>query len=168
MRFSRHIPFPEIQENGRLMVNQGYFYSTTVIEHYGVYNEIFTAMPSASAEKPTAIPEVSVAIRDGSPNAQNAYYFIKHLLSPAIQMDIGFGCPVLLEQIYYHSRHHKDDTAKEQARYEVYTNVVPYRQFSPKLWEIYVQYMTPYWEGNASYEDCVTDLESMLELYMYE
>ena len=48
------------------------------------------------------------------------------------------------------------------------TNVVPSPQFSPKLWELSVQYMTPYWEGNASYEDCVADLESMLELYMYE
>ena len=160
--------YPKFQETWELMQNNWHLFAICAPPRYGIDNDVCIAMPSVTTEKAVAIPEVSVAIRNGSFNTQNAYYFIKHLLSPVVQMDIQYSCPVLLEQLQNKTHHIFGDTTKEQLWYDMYTNVVPYRQFSPKLWELYVQYMTPYWEGNASYEQCVSELESMLELYMYE
>ena len=96
---------------------------------------------------------------------------MQFMLSDAIQSGYFWSLPVNLSRAeqtigWYASLHNFPE--KEAELIETLTDVVPYKQFSTKQWELFVRYMTPYWEGNASYEDCVAELEAMLELYMYE
>ena len=93
------------------------------------------------------------------------------MLSDPVQGMYWFSMPVNLSRAEYligwYSRllYTPDKLAELTG---VLTDVEPYKQFSTKQWELFVRYMTPYWEGNASYDQCVSELEAMLELYMYE
>jgi len=173
-------PWPfDLLMNQCTYLNQFYYLNSRTLPWHNETSEVdgttqlaIGAMPSLHSEKPVAIPGISAAIRAGSPNEQNAYAFIKILLSKVCQSQLWLTAPVLKEQIAYHMEHDvetKDRTEDgSAAAYAMFTDILPYQQFSTKQWEIYVQYMTPYWEGNASYEKCVSELEAMLELYMYE
>lgn len=82
---------------------------------------------------------IYAAINRGSPNKQNAYQFLKILLSYPIQSHLGFG-PV---------------------------RCVPHGA-SPKLLEIVYEQMLPYFEGRRSFEQCRDALHDRLELYVQE
>ena len=135
--------------------------------HPNYYAQV-AALPTVNSEKPAAIPAISAAIRNGTPNLQNAYTMLQLLLSDAVQGNCVFSEPVNRSSLHRLLRQFEIYPENAKIQDTLVTEVVPYQQFSPKLWEIYVQYMTPYWEDNASYEQCVSELEAMLELYMYE
>ena len=124
-------------------------------------------LPTVIQEQAAAVPGISAAIRNGTPNVHNAYFLLKDFLNEGTQGTLLYSTPVnkvQLHRIIYSYRN--PDNA--DILYNQIEAAIPYTQFSTKLWEIFVQYMTPYWEGNASYDQCVSELEAMLELYMYE
>ena len=116
--------------------------------------------------------DLSAAIRNSSDNKQNAYEFLKVLLSNSIQNEIMDDIPVLNSVIMdrLEARRLQGVITQEErdALFAFFTDMQPYDNDSSNLWEMYVQYFTPYWKDDATFDDCYDKLYSALELYLYE
>ena len=132
----------------------------------------FSAIPNIEEGKPVAIRDLCAAIRNSSANKQAAYSLLKILLSDVVQRAHVVTIPVLNSAVGIQLdelQQQNEITQEQRDAYEAYfTDVQPYTYYSSKLWEIFFQYFTPYWEGDATFESCYDKLYSALELYLYE
>ena len=130
------------------------------------------ALPNVTGERPVGMRDLSAAIRNSSDNKQNAYEFLKVLLSNSIQNEIMDDIPVLNSVIMdrLEARRLQGVITQEErdALFAFFTDMQPYDNDSSNLWEMYVQYFTPYWKDDATFDDCYDKLYSALELYLYE
>ncbi|SHO50850.1 ABC transporter substrate-binding protein [Anaerocolumna xylanovorans] len=137
----------------------------------------------------TAMIESAVGVRGNSVNKQNAYNFIKVLLSDDVQRTPGAqvkgAIPVsykVMEDIVYPPTSNttfgeeingfpKDCPvfAKEQQEeFMRYTKEVNKACFLPKWRNKLMEAMQPYFNGEMSYEECIKQAKEQVELYLSE
>jgi ABC-type glycerol-3-phosphate transport system substrate-binding protein len=127
---------------------------------------------------------LSVAIRSGSTNQLNAWNFIKLLLAPEFQSTTGLSfTPVHKDSIsVVFDRHHNNAekfpqhgvftrlTEEEKWEYiSLITNLeYTYTYRSTPIYDMFDEHMTPYFEGEVSYETAINGLKNQLRLYVSE
>jgi multiple sugar transport system substrate-binding protein len=131
----------------------------------------------------------TLAIRSGSPNAQNAWNFIKLILSPEVQSNsFSTGQPVhkasLIAQVeYYHNYFDgpimsdggeniirtKLSEVEKQAYLNMLLNVDGSFVYNSRpIRRMFGEHMTPFLKGEVSYETAVAGLRNQLRLYISE
>ena len=129
------------------------------------------AMPNFLGEKAVARPWLSLAIRKGSPNQQNAYSFLKVMLSDVVQRE-AICIPVLKstvqKQLDLFLERKEINEQERDNLFSLFTDVEPYPNFSIRLWLNYIEYFTPYWENEATFESCYEEFYNMLNIYINE
>ncbi|SHO50852.1 type 2 periplasmic-binding domain-containing protein [Anaerocolumna xylanovorans] len=131
----------------------------------------------------------AVGVRGNSANKQNAYNFIKILLSDEVQRTPGTqvkgAIPVsykVMNEIVYPD--HKNNTfgeilndfpkdcpeftEEQQEEYMGYTKEVNKACFLPKWRDKLMEAMQPYLNGEMSYEECIKQAKEQVELYLSE
>ncbi|MCL1819809.1 MAG: ABC transporter substrate-binding protein, partial [Oscillospiraceae bacterium] len=129
----------------------------------------------------------AAAIRAGSPNAQNAWNFIKIMLSHEMQAKNGFsrGVPVTKSAIAaqveewriicdgtaFTDAVFKQLTPREAQDYIDMVTKIEYCTFNstlPPTRNMFIEHMTPYLKDEVSYETALTGLKNQLRLYVSE
>ncbi len=128
----------------------------------------------------------SVAVRSNSSNKQNAYNFIKLMISPEIvEKNICFNIPIRYSSVKnLFSKYtkgglvHIDDSQ----------NVIPLKALSQEYCDDYMkmvesitgayfrnpwekkfyEIMEPYYKGEKSYEECIKNAKDQMEIYITE
>lgn len=131
-----------------------------------------------------------VSINAASKNQLNAYNFIKLLISPEMQLldtdmaGIIRGLPIHKDSFAAASEREwknmneswipgQNFTPVSQEQFDLFTNLATgidsciLINFGPSIVAL-DNYMTPYFKGEKSYEDCVAELKSKLGLYLSE
>ncbi len=158
-----------IQEQKQLYETYCYAFDleTWLNAEYGVPkpDKLF-AFPTFEGHQAMAVGENFVAINAASVNKQNAYLFLKTALWTGAQSSLEdnvvskAGLPSLSMV-----------KALEGEAVEGYETVLPleyYRNYSNTLMDIVYARMEPYFRDEKSYEDCLAELQSALELYINE
>jgi multiple sugar transport system substrate-binding protein len=131
-----------------------------------------------------AFISTGLAIRAGSPNRQNAWNFIKLMLSPENQSSSHFAhIPVHKDSIiaqveyiyngglvYYDNIRSTKLSAEEVETYISLITNVDYHSsfFSQPAQRMFSEHMEPFFKGDRSYEDSISRLRNDLTLYMSE
>ncbi len=129
----------------------------------------FYPMPTLSGQEPYARPGYRAAIRNNSPNQVNAYEFLKILLSLDVQCKLSI--PVNNQALLYNQIEYKGwgYTQKElDDMYQFLTHLDCRESNATAVIDIVHTAMLPWIEDQRSYEDCLAELESQLELYIHE
>ncbi|SHO50844.1 ABC transporter substrate-binding protein [Anaerocolumna xylanovorans] len=137
----------------------------------------------------TAIIQTAVGVRGNSVNKQNAYNFIKVLLSDEVQKAPGTqvkgAIPVsykVMEDIVYPPTSKStfgeeingfpkicpEFTKEQQEEYMKYTKEINKACFNPKWRGKLMEAMQPYLKGEMSYEKCIKQAKEQVELYLSE
>jgi ABC-type glycerol-3-phosphate transport system substrate-binding protein len=127
----------------------------------------------------------TMGIRSGSPNQQNAWNFIKLMLSSNFQSSFTSGSPIHIDSIKYKVEyshgffdgaihngnviHTKLSDAEKQAYLDIILNVDDCFTYEsrPVQW-MFNDHMTPYLEDKVSYETAIAGLRNQLRLYISE
>jgi len=168
--------------NSRMIIFDRIASSITFITHAGSIKKFgeyqLHAMPHINGENPVVIANV-LAIREGSPNVQNAWNFIKLILSEENQGRRHFQLtPVHKDSIFLQIKstyeNFKDDfTEMSNEEFEMYYSLVT----GVTKWSFYERYykinflfdyFEPYFKDEISYEDAVARLKNDLRLYLSE
>ena len=143
-------------------------------------------MPNITGGKTVADINHSVGIRKNSENKQNAYEFIKILLSDEVQSSTtiySLNIPVRTESLTKKAntivartgggngdgsiRYTKPSGEMATSYVQSLTDVT-YTQHRTRANEYVWEAMLPYFEGQKSYEACIAELQNKLELYIAE
>jgi multiple sugar transport system substrate-binding protein len=130
----------------------------------------------------------TVAIRSGSPNRQNAWNFIKLMLSPEVQSDsyLIMGVPVHKKSLFAEIdilRNLYDKTAGgfigtnstklSEGEIQIFTDMLINVNYcnayvSHPINSMFIEHMTPYLKGEVSYDTAINRLRNQLSLYVSE
>ncbi|SHO50847.1 ABC transporter substrate-binding protein [Anaerocolumna xylanovorans] len=137
----------------------------------------------------TANIQTAVGVRGNSANKQNAYNFIKVLLSDEVQKAPGTqfkgAIPVsykVMEDIVYPPGSNStfgeeihgfpivcpEFTKEQQDEYMKYTKEINMACFRPKWRDKLMEAMQPYLKGEMSYDECIKQAKEQVELYLSE
>ncbi len=132
----------------------------------------FYRLPVLAETEPFARPVYRAAIRSNSPNQTNAYEFIKILLSDDVQEMEGYlDIPVSNSALEEKKRDLTQYGYTEEDLDAVCDFLVslPCRESNaPAVIDLVHTTMMPWIEDQRSYEDCLAELQSQLELYIHE
>ncbi|WMJ23084.1 extracellular solute-binding protein [Paludicola sp. MB14-C6] len=125
-----------------------------------------------------------IAVNNKSSNKQTAYAFIKFLLNAKVQAVISeqsalsilpisnSALKLLLNQKMFSETvtiNEKQKNSKNQFINEFLelVNQVDGVNDDPKIYELFEEFMLPFYKGTKSYEECVKDAESKIQAYVF-
>ncbi len=132
---------------------------------------VMLPLPVMEGVAPFATIDYRAAIRSSSPNKANAYEFIKILLSQTPQDDGHIYIPVnmVTQQLNGIVWKNYGFTQREADQMYQFVTTLPCREkIASAVTDILYETMMPWIRDEKSYEECLSELESTLALYIHE
>ncbi len=175
-RFSSNTLQLEALKNGQLLFYFGITYNDWSLDLYHSLSETLQArslpLPAIGSAWSVATDRDMMAINHASPNKQNAYEFIKTMLSLEVQSQNMSYIPVNNEALSFQLRrtigaYDLSDEDMEEMYMEIqnlrYQHPLSYTQY-----DLFEDAMRPWFLDEKSYEDCLDDFRNRLEIFIDE